>query len=291
MMHKPVLLKEVLEFLDPQPNENFVDCTAGEGGHAKAILEKIGPAGKILGIEWDSEQVKKCRENIKSEKLILVNDSYADLKNIVQENKFAPVSGILLDLGMSSAQLEGEKGFAFQKDKPLDMRYNSKTELTAEKIINQWPEKEIERILREYGEEKFSKKIARDIIKERPVKSTFELVEIVKNATPSAYWRGRIHYATRTFQALRIAVNGELDNLKKVLGQASVLEPGGRIAIISFHSLEDRIIKQFFRENKNLEILTKKPVTASEEELKMNPRSRSAKLRAACLPAGRQAKI
>lgn len=284
MIHKPVLEKEVLEFLDPKPNQNFVDCTVGEGGHARIILEKTSPFGKVLGIEWDSEQVKKCRENIKSERLILVNDSYVNLKNIVQENRFAPVSGILLDLGFSSAQLES-RGLAFSKDGPLDMRYSLKTELTAEKIINEWPEKEIERILREYGEEKFSKKIAKEIIKERKlkkIKTTFELAEIIKNATPAAYWHGKIHYATRTFQALRMAVNGELDNLQKVLGQIiSVLDKGGRVAIISFHSLEDRIVKNFLKNNKDLEILTKSPIIAGLDELRENPRSRSAKLRVA----------
>jgi len=287
--HIPVLKKEVLEFLNPKHNENFIDCTVGEGGHTEAILEKIGPAGKVLGIDLDQEQIKNCRENVKSERLILKNDSYANLLKIAEENRFGAVSGILADLGMSSVQLEkSKKGFSFQEDQPLDMRYSTESELTAEEIVNEWPEEKIEEILREYGEEKFSKKIARNIVSQRKqsrIKTTFELAEIIKDATPPIYWRGRIHYATRTFQALRIAVNGELDNLEKVLPQiVSILEPGGRIAIISFHSLEDRIVKNFLRDKQKegiIKILTKSPVTAGPEELRSNPRSRSAKLRAA----------
>ena len=187
---------------------------------------------------------------------------------------------------MSSAQLEGtHKGFSFQVDQGLDMRYNDLTGyLTAEKIVNEYPEEKIEEILRDYGEEKFSKKIAKNIVEQRKqgrIKTTFQLIEIIKDATPSVYWRGKIHYATRTFQALRIAVNDELENIKRVLPQAlSVLQPQGRLVVISFHSLEDRIVKDFFKKNKLFKILTKKPVTAGRDELGKNPRSRSAKLRA-----------
>jgi 16S rRNA (cytosine1402-N4)-methyltransferase len=291
MIHTAVLKKEVSEYLNPQQNENFVDGTIGEGGHAEDMLSKNGPDGKVLGIDLDPQQIVSSQwlKATFRDRIILVNDSYANLKEIAERKSFQPVSGILLDLGMSSAQLEGtHKGFSFQVDQGLDMRYNDVTGyLTAEKIVNEYPEEKIEEILREYGEEKFAKKIAKNIVEQRKqgrIKTTFQLIEIIKDATPSSYWRGKIHYATRTFQALRIAVNDELENLKRVLPQAiSVLSPEGRLAIISFHSLEDRIVKNFLaKEQKQgtIKILTKKPVTASRDELSKNPRSRSAKLRA-----------
>lgn len=291
MIHTAVLKKEVLEFLNPGANENFVDCTVGEGGHTEDILNKTGSNGKVLGIDLDPQQIVQSHwlEAIYKSRVILVNDSYTNLKEIVERKNFGPVNGILLDLGMSSAQLEGtHKGFSFQIDQGLDMRYNDeKNYLTAEKIVNEWPEEKIEEVLKEYGEEKFSRKIAKNIVEQRKqgrIKTTFQLIEIIKDSTPSAYWRGKIHYATRTFQALRIAVNDELENLKKVLPQAlSVLSPEGRLVIISFHSLEDRIVKNFLNEESKkgtVKILTKKPITASRDELGKNPRSRSAKLRA-----------
>lgn len=288
MIHIPVLTKEVLQYLDPKENENFIDCTVGQGGHAILILEKNKPNGKVLGIDLDSDQIENCKLTIKDNRLILVNDSYVNIKEIVEKIKFGQVNGILLDMGMSSAQLEGTtKGFSFQKDEVIDMRYNTSQKLSAEIIVNEYSKEELEKILQEYGEERFAKQIAKKITEERKInkiESTFQLVEIIKDATPSEYWRGRIHYATRTFQALRIAVNGELENLKKVLPQAiSVLSSEGRIVIISFHSLEDRIVKNFFREREkegSIKILTKKPLVAEAGELILNPRSRSAKLRA-----------
>ncbi len=284
-MHVAVLQKEVIKYLDPGPNENFVDATIGEGGHTSVILEKNKPKGKVLGIEWDSEIIKRIELQ---ERVVLVNDSYVNLKKIVERCNFRPVYGILFDLGMSSWHLEESgRGFTFLRDEPLDMRYNSLTGLTAAEIVNTWPELKIEKILKEYGEEKFAKRIAREIVKEskvKPIKTTFGLVEVIKKAVPARYFHQKIHFATRTFQALRITVNDELNNLKKGLSQAvEVLATGGRIVVISFHSLEDRIVKNFFRElsPEKLEILTKKPITPSEEEIKINPRSRSAKLRAA----------
>jgi 16S rRNA (cytosine1402-N4)-methyltransferase len=284
-MHIPVLQKEALEYLDPKPNENFIDATIGEMGHTIAILEKNKPNGKVLGIDWDAEVIKKLKFQ---ERIILVNDSYANLKEIVEKNNFNPVQGILLDLGMSSWHLEESgRGFTFMKNEPLDMRYQNKAQnyLTAEEIINKYPREEIERILKEYGEERFAKRIAERIIAERkirPIKTTMQLVEILRRSIP-VYGHQKIHFATRTFQALRIAVNGELDNLKRVLPQVlEVLNKGGRIVVISFHSLEDRIVKEFFRNNKEvLKILTKKPITSTDEEIISNRRARSAKLRAA----------
>lgn len=302
-MHIPVLQKEVLKYLDPKLNENFIDATISGGGHAFAILEKILPKGKLLGIDCDKEIIRRLKFKIQispkesklptgqakiKNNLILVCDNFANLKEIVKKEKFGPISGILLDLGLSSWHLEKSgRGFSFKKNESLIMRYDGKEGiLTAEKILNEWPREEIERVLREYGEEKFAKRITKEIIEERkirPIKTTFQLVEIIKRATPGWYHGRKIHPATKTFQALRIAVNDELNNLKKVLPQVlEVLEKGGRLVVISFHSLEDRIVKNFFRENSlKLKLLTKKPIRASREEIKQNRRSRSAKLRAA----------
>jgi 16S rRNA (cytosine1402-N4)-methyltransferase len=297
-MHIPVLKKEVLEFLNPKPNENFVDCTINGGGHAAAILKKNGPKGRILGIEIDRELYNELNSRMAEfpisnfqfpNRLILVNDSYANLKEIVKKNNFGPVNGILFDLGMSSWHLEESgRGFTFLKDEPLDMRYNfqfpiSNFQLTAEKILNKYSQEEIERILREYGEERFSKRIAKKIIENRPIKTTFDLVRVIRQAIPQGQ---KIHPATRTFQALRIAVNQELDSLEMALPQAEdILASGGRLAVISFHSLEDRIVKNFFKNSclpagrANLKILTKKPIIPSKQEIKENLRSRSSKLR------------
>ncbi|MDI6603256.1 MAG: 16S rRNA (cytosine(1402)-N(4))-methyltransferase RsmH [Patescibacteria group bacterium] len=270
-MHIPVLQKEVLQYLNPKPNENFIDATYGEGGHTLAILERNGPRGKILGIDWE------IRVRYKNERLILVQDNFANLKEIVEKYKFQPVQGILFDLGLSSWHLEKSgRGFSFKKREPLDMRYSLENKLCAEKIVNYWSKFDIEKILREYGQERKAKRVAEKIIEERkikPIKTTVQLREIINKARTTP---------RRTFQALRIAVNDELENLKKVLPQAlEILEPGGRLVIISFHSLEDRIVKNFLKGNQNLlQILTKKPIGPTQTEIKINPRSRSAKLRA-----------
>ncbi|MBI2642583.1 MAG: 16S rRNA (cytosine(1402)-N(4))-methyltransferase RsmH [Candidatus Wildermuthbacteria bacterium] len=282
-MHVPVLKQEVLEYLDPKPNENFIDATLGLGGHAGAILEKIAPRGRVLGIEWDPETISKIS---KQERLTLVNDSYAHLEEIVKREKFPKISGILFDLGMSSWQLEESKrGFSFQKNEVLDARFNPGHGLDAKKILNFWSRFDIQGILKDYGEEQFAESIARYIVEARkraPVVRTFQLVDIIKEATPAWYHRKKLHFATKTFQALRIAANSELENLQAALPQAvSLLHPGGRLLVISFHSLEDRIVKNFFRNNQQLEIRTKKPVVANFKEQRANPRSRSAKLRVA----------
>ena len=292
MIHTAVLKKEVLEYLDPKSNENFIDCTVGEGGHAEDMLERNGPEGKVLGIDLDPQQISASQwlHVQYKERVVLVVDSYTNITEIINRKNFGKVDGILLDLGMSSAQLaRAQKGFSFQVDQGLDMRYNDDMNyLTAEKIVNEWPQEKIEEILENYGEEKFAKKIAKNIIEQRKlgrIKSTFQLIETIKDATPSAYWRGKIHYATRTFQALRIAVNDELENIKKVLPQAvSILAPGGRLVAISFHSLEDRIVKNFLADEAKrgtIKVITKKPITSGRDELGKNPRARSAKLRAA----------
>lgn len=286
-MHAPVLKKEVLEYLNPKSNENFIDCTVGEAGHAKEILEKIRPDGKVLGIDLDRRIIEKIGTK---ERLILVCDNYSNLRNIVEKNDFYPVNGILIDLGMSSWHIDdSKKGFSFLRDEPLDMRYGN-SNVTAEKIVNEYMEEELENILRNYGEERYAERIAKNITEKRkikPIKTTFELIEIIKQSIPlkfqSAGWRRRINPATRVFQAIRMAVNDELNNIEKVLPIAiDILVPGGKLAVISFHSLEDRIVKNLFKEQSSIgsiKILTKKPVIPDEEEIKSNPRSRSAKLR------------
>jgi len=290
-MHISVLQKEVIEYLDPKPDENFIDATLGNAGHTLAILEKNGPEGKVLGIDQDPEQIENCKLKIKNfgKRVVLACDNFANLKEIVRRERFGSIQGIIFDLGMSSSHLtESGRGFSFLKNEPLDMRYDGNSKLTAEKILNYESCQEVERILREYGEENFSKKIAEKIIEARnfkPIKTTFQLVEIIKRTVPRWYEKGRIHPATRVFQALRIAVNDELDNLRRALPQAiEILRLGGKLVIVSFHSLEDRIVKNYFQEKAKeniLKILTKKPVAPTKEEIKINPRSRSGRLRAA----------
>ena len=268
-MHIPVLLKEVIEYLDPKPNENFVDCTFGGGGHTFAILDRNGPKGKVLGIDL------YLRPGPKHQRLISVQDNFVNLKEIIEKNKFRPVNGILIDLGMSSWHLEESgRGFSFQRKEPLDMRYDIKGALTAEKIVNYWSKIEIEKVLLDYGQEQRARRIAEKIIDARswrPIENTLQLREIIKKSGA---------YPRQTFQALRIAVNDELNNLKNVLPQAvDVLGQGGRIVVISFHSLEDGIVKKFIK-NQPFLLLNKKPITPAFEEIRNNPRARSAKLRA-----------
>lgn len=285
-LHESVLKKEVIKYLSPKPNENFIDATFNGGGHSLEIFKKTFPRGKILGIELDKELLEKTRKRLKQfeKRLVLVNDNFKNLKRIVENHDFKNISGVIFDLGFSSWHIEeSKKGFSFQKNEILDMRYGDKG-IKAIDILNKWQEEDIERILREYGEERFSRKIAKAIIsarREKPIIKTFELVEIIKKIIP---FQRKIHPATRTFQALRIAVNDEIGNIKSALPQAlEVLKLQGRIVVISFHSLDDRIVKNYFKEEKNkgeIEILTKKPIKPTNEEIKNNPRSRSARLRA-----------
>mgnify|MGYP001130456848 CR=1 FL=1 len=294
-IHIPVLLKEVVQFLDPKPNQNFVDCTLGGGGHAEAILEKTSPQGKFLGIDWNKASLMVAKKRLASfeNRSIFVCDNFVNLTKIVRENNFIPISGILLDLGLSSYLLEkSKKGFSFRKDEYLDMRYSqlpaTNLKLTAADIINTYSEKELIKIFKKYGEERYAKAIVREIVqvrKKEKIDTTFKLVNVVLSAVPASYKRRRIHPATKVFQALRIAVNNELENLRQVLPQAQeLLESGGRLALISYQSLEDRIVKNFFKEKSkedNLRIITKKPIVSTQEEIQKNPRSRSAKMRVA----------
>lgn len=288
MTHTPVLKKEVLEFLNPEPNQNFIDCTVGEGGHTLAILEKNGPNGKVIGIDWDKEQIESAIKNINSDRFVGVNDSYTNLKNIVEECQIKPINGILLDLGMSSVHTDtSRRGFSFLKDEPLDMRYNPETNfLTARNIIKHYTEEQLADIFFNYGEDRLARKIAKRIVetrKIRPIETTFDLIEVIKKVVPPKFQNGKTHFATRIFQALRIAVNEEFKNLESVLPVAfDILSEGGKLVVISFHSLEDRIVKNYFRDlkiKKLGKLLVKKPVIASKEELTLNRRARSAKLR------------
>jgi len=301
MTHIPVLLNEVIKVLDPKPGEFIIDGTAGSGGHSAEILEKIGAKGKLLSIDWDSENIKNLETKFSGKKnIILVNENYASAAEILKKNDLDKADGLLIDLGFSSVQLESNRGFSFQKDEPLDMRYyvsendppagggKSRERIqAAAEIVNSYSEKELADIFYIYGEERMSRQIAKKIVEERRkerIMTTGRLVEVVKMAVGRGYEKGRINPATRVFQALRIYVNKELENLETVLKSLSeIIKPNGRVAIISFHSLEDRIVKNYFREmekNKSGKILTKKPIIASEEEIRSNPRSRSAKLRA-----------
>lgn len=297
-MHQPVLLKEIIAYLDPKPGEHFIDGTINGGGHAFAILAKTAPYGKLLGIDWDSEILKKleasiCDESLR-ERMVLVNDNFARIRKIAELYRFSPVQGILFDFGFSSYHLEQSgAGFSFQKNEPLDMRYSraasgSDNDLTAAKILNTYSNERIENIFKEFGEERFAGRIADEVLRARtlrPLQTTFDLVNAVQSATPLWYQRRKIHPATKIFQALRIAVNHELENIAAALANSfELLAPGGRIAAISFHSLEDRIVKNIFKEKveqKIIKIVTLKPVKATREEKKLNPRARSAMLRVA----------
>ena len=307
------MLKEVLDYFNPKKGENFIDCTLGGSGYTIAIAKKIGRKGKVLAVDLDKLAIENAKlqiTNYKLHNIILAYGNFKDLQKIVQEEfeeEEAKFSGIVFDLGLSSAQLKDKsRGFTFQLDAPLNMSFGQTTDdrrQTTEFIVNNYKDKELEKIIREYGEERFAGRIARKIVerrKEEPIKTTGRLVKIIRSAVPAAYAHGRIHFATRAFQALRIATNRELENLEQVLPQAvDLLAPGGRIAVISFHSLEDRIVKRFFKKESigclcppdvpicqcehkaKLKILTRKVVRPSEEEIGNNPRARSAKLRVA----------
>ncbi|MGI9951153.1 16S rRNA (cytosine(1402)-N(4))-methyltransferase RsmH [Moorellaceae bacterium AZ2] len=288
--HEPVLLAKVLEFLDPKPGEVFVDGTVGGGGHARALLERLLPGGLLLGLDRDEEALAAAARRLQpfGAAVKLIQASFSQLPDILAREGLEGIDGLLLDLGVSSYQLENpERGFAYQADGPLDMRMDRGQEITAADIINTWPEEELARIIRDYGEERWASRIARFIIRAReraPISSTGELVKIIKDAIPARARRSGPHPAKRTFQALRIAINDELGELQRILAQLErVLRPGGRVAVISFHSLEDRLVKESFKglSPKVLEILTPKPVVAAPEEIVRNPRARSAKLRAA----------
>ncbi len=286
--HIPVLLEETIGALDVQPGGRYIDCTIGPGGHAAAILERSSPGGQLLGIDADPRAIKMAKSRLEAygDSVLLVNQNFANLRSICLKHGFFPVHGILFDLGLSSVQLErNNRGFSFQHDARLDMRLSPRQEVTADVIINSSPENQLAKIIRAYGEERHSQRIARHIVRRRPINTSLQLARAVEEAVGGR--RGRIHPATRTFQALRIAVNQELENLESALEQAvDLLGFGGRLVVISYHSLEDRIVKQFMRQRAigdepSLSLINKKVITPSLAEVHYNPRSRSARLRAA----------
>jgi len=291
--HVPVLLREVLEYLDCQPNRIYVDGTVGSGGHARAILSRSSPTGRLIGLDWDGEAIHRAGENLTAfgKRVELRKGNYKDLSSVLGNLSIGAVDGILLDLGVSTEQLEDEdRGFSFLRDGPLDMRMSGEGGITARDLLRRLSVGEMSRILRLYGEERWANRIAKAVVRRRqtaPIRRTGELVEVIRKSVPAR--QGRIHPATRTFQALRIAVNEELHNLQTFLDRCSdLLNPGGRLVIISFHSLEDRAVKIHFRQwAKGAEenppafsILTRKPVVPSCPEVLDNPKARSAKLRA-----------
>ena len=304
--HVPVLLQEVLGFIRPRPGGILVDATLGEGGHSQALLERIGGEGCLIGLDRDQQALEIARSRLQrfGEAVALWHSDFSYLEEVLEEMDVQRVDGILLDLGVSSLQLEeAERGFSYRRPGRLDMRMDTSQELDAWKVVNRYEERELARIIREYGEERWSSRIAGSIVVQReraPIDTTDRLAEIVKESIPAAARRRGGHPARRTFQALRLEVNGELQALRKVLPQAlNLLDSGGRIAVISYHSLEDRTVKRFFTANGSrcscslevekcscgatepLRILTPRPVRPSAEEVEKNPRARSAKLRAA----------
>jgi len=299
--HIPVLLQETIEALAAQPGGRYIDCTLGGGGHAAAILERSSPGGQLLGIDADPEAIKIAKARLKaySGSTLLVNENFVNLQAICFKYDFLPVHGILFDLGLSSLQLnDSSRGFSFQYDAPLDMRLSPSQEITAADIVNISSEIELAHLIKKYGEEGYCHQIAHHIIQQRPIKTTLELARTIEQAIGRR--RGRIHPATRTFQALRIAVNQELEHLEATLKQAiNLLGFEGRLVVISYHSLEDRIVKQFMQQEAKdcicspgtpicvcrhtacLRLITKKVITPSSAEVQLNPRSHSAKLRVA----------
>jgi 16S rRNA (cytosine1402-N4)-methyltransferase len=290
--HVPVLLKEAIDFLAIRRGGTYIDATVGLGGHSYEIAKRLGAQGRLIAVDKDPAALEAARVRLRPPpelagdwpKVELIHGSFADLAN---DQRPTTIDGLLADLGVSSLQLDNaERGFSFQAEGPLDMRMNTQSGETAEQVVNQVDEVTLANLIYEFGEERRSRRIARAIVRSRPIRTTAQLAEIVSAAArPMNQAERRIHPATRTFQALRIFVNRELDDLRKLLEAApQLLRPGGRLVIISFHSLEDRIVKDALREGAKqgrYKLLTKKPVTASEEEIDRNPRSRSAKLRAA----------
>ncbi|HNB85578.1 MAG TPA: 16S rRNA (cytosine(1402)-N(4))-methyltransferase RsmH [Anaerolineales bacterium] len=299
MQHKPVLYQEIIHALQPRNGGRYVDGTLGAGGHARGILEACTPDGLLLGLDVDPQALALARETLApyEGRIHLVQASHITLSQQLAALKWDSIDGIVLDLGASSMQFDNaERGFSFMQDGPLDMRFGINAMMSAEEIVNTFDERELADIIFRYGEDRDSRKIAKAIVMNRPLRTTRELVAVIEKASPRH--GDRVHPATQTFQALRIAVNDELAAVEKTLPQAvAALRSGGRCAVISFHSLEDRIVKEYFREQSKdivnppyeriyeeerkavVKIINKKPIVASDEEIKDNPRSRSAKLR------------
>ena len=304
MDHRPVLLERVVELVVPALADGgiFVDATLGRAGHARAILE-AAPHAELIGIDRDDVAVGASRANLAAyeERVRIDRDDFQNLASVLERLGIATVRGVLLDLGVSSPQLDdASRGFSFREEGPLDMRMDTSAPLTAEHVVNEYPENELARVIGRYGEERFARRVARAIVAARPVSDTAALAEIVRSAIPAATRRTGGHPARRTFQAIRIEVNGELTALERVLADVvDVLEPGGRVAVLSYHSLEDRMVKNAFNDESRgctcppdfpicacgaearLRVLTRKPVRPTQEDVDANPRASAAKLRAA----------
>ncbi len=300
-IHYTVMKKETVDIMNPMPGKLYIDCTLGGGGHSEYLLQKIAPSGKLIAFDIDDEAISAAKERLKNyNNLTIVKSSYTKIKSVLQDLGINKVNGgILLDLGASYHQLTtAKRGFSFSKDAPLDMRFDTTTEFSAYDVVNRYKEDELVKIFSEYGEEHFSKRIAKKIVEERkktPIKTTLELSNIILSAVPKV--KSNLHPATRVFQAIRIEVNHELKNIDTILNEAlDLLDENAIISVISFHSLEDRLVKtKLKKEAQNcrcnnlictckpprIELITKKPIVPSDEEIKINPPSRSAKLRAA----------
>jgi len=280
------MVKEAMKVLNPIPGGTYVDATIGPGGHSEAILTLIGTGGKLIGIDRDNEALRIVQGKLSDKRVILRKGNFSDMENLLNKDGITEVDGILFDLGISMVQMKDiERGLSFISDKRLDMRMDREQPLSAWDVVRRYPVKELERIFREFGEERLSRKIAEAIVRERrirPIDTCSALSEIVERVYGG---RGRVHPATKTFQALRIEVNKELEELQKGLDSSiRIMKKGGRLCVISYHSLEDRIVKHFIaRSSKegSLKVITKKPLTPGSEEIRSNPSSRSAKLRAA----------
>ncbi len=292
-IHKPVMLAEVIEALDPRPGGRYVDCTIGGGGHARAILDRVGPQGRLLGLDQDPEAIRNLEHVLSptAPNLILRRSNYSGLADIMGELGWDQVDGAIMDLGLSSFQLDSSgRGFSFQKDEPLDMRMNPDQGQPAADLVNRLHEKELADLIYQLGDERASRKIARAIVKARPFRTSAELADVVRRTMRRPGRPPRIDPATRTFQALRMAVNRELEHLEEFLAAApALIREGGRLVVISFHSLEDRLVKQAMvpaarkaapEQGPAIKAIYKKPLTPTEEEVAENPRARSAKMRA-----------
>ena len=289
-VHLPVLLPEVLEYLAPRHGGIYVDGNLGLGGHSRAILEASGPGGRVVGFDWDEEALAQARLNLAGYqgRIEFVRRNFAEMREALDELGIGLVDGLVLDLGLSSLQLDTSgRGFSFQGSESLDMRMDNRAPETAADLLNRASESDLADIFYYYGEERQARRIAAyvaDARKKTPLATTDQLVRIVEDAVPPKFRPKKIHVATKVFQALRIAVNGELANLEKILDRVvDIVKPGGRICVISFHSLEDRLVKRAFRNNPDLVPVNAKPIVAAEQEVLVNPRSRSARLRVAAV--------
>ncbi|MDA0988232.1 MAG: 16S rRNA (cytosine(1402)-N(4))-methyltransferase RsmH [Chloroflexi bacterium] len=285
--HVPVLTQQVVEGLQVKVGGRYIDCTVGEGGHSRAILEASSPGGQLLGIDLDPQALGTAEGNLHAfrDLITLTNDNFRNLKQIAFDQGFDPVDGILLDLGLSSLQLEGgNRGFSFRTEEPLDMRFDPRQEVTAWEVVNQYSREDLIQVISTYGEEYRADRIAREVLENRPIDTSLQLAQVVAKAARGPW--GRTHPATRTFQAIRMEVNNELENIELVLAQAvSLLTLGGRLVVISYHSLEDRLIKNLFRqesrEARSIRVMNKKVISPSRDEVRTNRRSRSARMRVA----------